>query len=472
MESGADLRRLSLVAVVFGVFLVAAPLTAVAAYAVTAPLVSAFGAARDPVLLALVLPALVATVAGFVAFFVFSIQVPLVIIAAVGGRLAGRPLDLRQSLRRARQVFWRAIGTSVLVGVIAGVPALIISLFIYELLGGETQLSLGLNLLVSIAVASPWVYVLPGIVLGGVGVGESIRRSWRLARLRWRLALTVSVLAVVGQQIVLAAALAAIGAVITVAAVAPGGVEVAAAGGPLLIAGAVLAAAVVLSSLLFATSAVQVAPETSGFFALTRYSDGLDDARGEPREPWLRPPAAVLYGAGLLATIALATNLLAAWPISERGPWQAVEVGGRAMEIPAGWTSAGQVDRTTGYASEGGGAVAVTVAGDAGSREDLARRHLELFVSFFDEVVETSAEEADVEGHTVQVATYEGSSAAMEGLPFEFTFPVLVMVGRVGGGDVAVTISYPAAEDPLREFYLSEAERFARHVWRSALGGP
>ena len=462
VESGGDLRLLSIVAVVFGVVLVAAPLVAAVAYFLTVSLVASFGAADDPLVAQLAVPALIALVSGAVAYFVFLVQFPLVIIAVVGGRVAGQPLELRQGLRRARQVFWRALGASVIVGLVAALPAGVITLIVSAALGPQTQLALGLGILVSVLLSSPWVYVLPGIVLGGVGAIEAIRRSWRLARFRWRLALTIALLGVVGGQIVLAAAFATVGAVLTAASLAPGSAEIASSGSPLIVGGAILVAAVIVSSLFFATQAVEVAPETSGFYALTRYAAALEEARTEPREPLLRRPARVIYPVGLVATAVLAVGLLGSWPISERGPWQRQEVGALSFELPAGWRAEDSV-LTAAFSNGSDGRLSIGLGAAAGSIDEAVERHFGAFLPV-EEVIVVTTEEIALGETPVREATVVGR------LLF-FDFPVLVEAGRIASTDVALVIGYPAGEGPLADFYLGEARRFARHIWLSAIGG-
>ena len=463
LASSRDLRILSSTAVLFGVVLVVAPLVAAAAYFVTAPLISSFGPADDPLLASLGLAAVLALLAGVMGYFVFAIQFPLMIIAVIGGRISGRPLDLRQALRRARQVFWRAFGASVLIGLVTALPAGVVVLFESFTIGTETQLALGVNILAGLLLGSPWVYVLPGIVLGGVGVLESLRRSWRLARFRWRLAFTIALLGVVGGQIVTAAALAVVGAVLTVASIAPGGAALASATPPsALIGAAIVVGAVVVSSLFFATQAVEVAPETSGFWALTHYASGLEAAREGPPEPLLRKPARVIYPLGLVATVALAVGLAGSWPVAERGPWQRVQVGGFSFEVPSGWTREASDLVTAAFTNGGDGRITIRI-GDA-SVQDAAERHFESFFPV-EEVEVISSEPVSLEGTRVEEAIAVGRLIFLE-------LPVLVEAGSLRAGDATLVVSLPASDDLLGEFYLGEARRFARHIWSSALKGP
>jgi hypothetical protein len=246
----------------------------------------------------------VALIVGGIGFLVLFVQLPLLIIASVGGRLAGRPLTLRQALRRARQVFLRGVGAALVVGLATGVPTGIARAVIVGLLG-QTELATALSLLAGAVFASPWVYVFPGIVLGGVATSEAIRRSWRLARIRWSIALTIALLAVIGQFIVLAAAESAIGAVAEIGLVAARGTRLPTAVDPAFTVPLLAVGAIVGASIVFASQVVQFAPQASGFYALTRYTAGLDTAREGPPEPLFHRRALVFYAVGIVAGLIL-----------------------------------------------------------------------------------------------------------------------------------------------------------------------
>lgn len=465
IASGGDLRVLSIVAVVFGTVFVAVPFVAFFAFAITGPLYVAFGAAVDQPFLQLSIPAFAAFFVGFIAFFVFTIQFPLMVTAMIGGRISGTPLGLREALRRARQVFWRALRASILVGLVTSIPAAVIGYVVGQTVG-QTQLATGANILTSIVLSSPWVYVLPGIVLGGVGAVESLRRSLRLARFKWRLALTIAALGVLGAQIVLAAALAALGAVGTVLSLAPGSTQIAESPPPALIALAVLVGAVVVSSLFFATQAVEVAPETSGFYALTGYAAALDQARGGKPEPLLRLPARVVYAVGLLAAAVLAIGILSTWPVAERGPWQRWAADGITFEVPVGWRK--QFEDPAGAAfTSGGGSVSVEFDVTGSTVEALAARHLlSLQTLQVAGVTQDSSDELTIADRPVRevVATAEAG-----GVPFPISFRMVMEIGRIDGRDYAFIVDCPASNGPVQDFYSGEAKRFARHIWASAL---
>ena len=300
-QAGPELRILSAAVVLFGAAAVGIPLGSMILWSVV------IGARGDPtpeLPPAQDLAILVAILVGVVALIVLLVQIPLLVIATVGGRLAGRPLTLREALRRSRQVFLKGLGGVIAIGLLTAIPTGITQGILIAILG-PTELASGLSLGAGAVFASPWVYVLPGIVLGGVGLSEALRRSWRIARFRWRIALTVALLGVVGQFVVVSAASAATGAIATVVLVAGNGADVPAsvepaAGVALLIAGVIVAA-----SLVFGVQLVQFAPQASGFYAMTGYTSGLDAARGGAPEALFQRRALVFYALGILAGLYL-----------------------------------------------------------------------------------------------------------------------------------------------------------------------
>jgi hypothetical protein len=303
--AGTELRILSAAVVLFGAGAVGLPLGSAFLYASVLNERGVAPEAQDPLLALLMV---VALFVGFVAFLVVFVQIPLLIIASVGGRLSGEPLSLRRALRRSRQVFLRGLGAVVVVSVATGIPTAIGQRVIIGVLG-PTELAIGFSLLAGAVFASPWVYVLSGIVLGGVATAEAIRRSWQLARFRWRIAVTIAFLAVVGQFIVLAAAESALGLVLEVGFLAAPGTDITTVQPA--VALVVSAVGLVLgTSILFGVQLVQFGPQASGFYALTRYTAGLDGARGGPPEPLVQRRALVFYGVGILAGLVLLVRTL------------------------------------------------------------------------------------------------------------------------------------------------------------------
>jgi membrane-anchored glycerophosphoryl diester phosphodiesterase (GDPDase) len=303
VAAGSELRVLSASVTLFAVAAVGIPLGSYILY-----IRGQTGAAVEDVPAELGIVVLVAALVGFIALLVLVVQIPLLIIATVGGRVAGQPLTLRQALRRARQVFLRGLGAVLLVAFATAIPTAFAQQFLVAILG-RTELASGLTVLSGALFAAPWVYVLPGIVMGGVGTGEAVRRSWRIARFRWRIALTIALLAVVGQVIVASAASSVLGVAATVLGLA-GPSELSPAGNPILTVVLLAVGAIVFASIFFGIQIVQFAPQAAGFYALTRYAGGLDAARGEPPEPLFRRPALVFYAVGIVAGLILLANAL------------------------------------------------------------------------------------------------------------------------------------------------------------------
>jgi hypothetical protein len=305
VAAGSELRVLSASVTLFAVVAVGIPL---GSYILYVTVLGEAGTALDEAPVELAILSLVAALVGAIALLVLLVQIPLLIIATVGGRVAGQPLTLRQALRRARQVFLRGLGAGLLVTLATAIPTAFAQGLLVTVLG-PTELASGLVVLSGALFAAPWVYVLPGIVMGGVGTGEAVRRSWRVARFRWRIALTIALLGVVGQVIVASAASAVIGVAETILGLA-GPSEISPSAEPILTILVLAVGAIVSASIFFGIQIVQFAPQAAGFYALTRYAGGLDAARSEPPEPLFQLRSLVFYAIGIAAGLVLLVNAL------------------------------------------------------------------------------------------------------------------------------------------------------------------
>jgi hypothetical protein len=229
--------------------------------------------------------------------------------AVIGGRVEGRPLRLRESISVSRHRFWHVLAGQLLVGVLAGTVSFVVQFAVLVALGQAEVLTTGFSLLISLIVGVPFAYVPSGIVLGEVPVVEAISRSFRLIRLRKRLAIVITLFAVVSQFIVLFG----IGAgadVIGRLAVGSGIVDDFPM--PLVVPiAAVIAFA--MGTLMFLVEAIAAAPAVHAFEALTHYTHGLEVGRREPVagtspwDPWVTPGLAL---AGLVGLVALLGGLL------------------------------------------------------------------------------------------------------------------------------------------------------------------
>jgi len=215
--------------------------------------------------------------AGLVVAFVESRGVAT---ALLGARLEGRPFELRDAVRRSRAVFWQ-----VLVGIaIINIPVVaaqeLLSTWLSGVFHGASEVTTLTPAIVLAILASPFAYVLSGIVLGNVGPVESAKRSTRLFSARRRSAIVVSLFALAAQYLTLFGASAALNLITRVfesLRLGPGSGDVGIAGITVVIVAGVFA----VGSLLFTVAAIAAAPQVVMFLALTHATPGLAVATTE-----------------------------------------------------------------------------------------------------------------------------------------------------------------------------------------------
>jgi hypothetical protein len=242
--------------------------------------------------------------AGIVAMIVESQAMATAILAGVA---LDRPVSTGEALRRSRQVFWQLVGyaliTALPISIVTQVVATILGAFI-----GEAFETIALTTTILAAILGlPFVYGVTAIVLGEVGPVEAARRSIRLARARWRLAIVISLVATAAVYLGVFAYLGALGVIGTLTA--PLGVGVGDGLLPSIVAiGLGLALSAAFGSLLLTVTAIVVAPQVIAFLGLTHYSGGLERARDStvlrPAERWLTLP--MVLGLVLVALSAVA----------------------------------------------------------------------------------------------------------------------------------------------------------------------
>ena len=249
--------------------------------------------ATDPAAIAasrLLVPLVFGGFAAFIGAIAVSFDGQLLVVALLASRAVGRPLTLRESLQRARQVFWRYAFAAFIVGAISiGISSAI----------GYSMGTLGqprtfgaslLSTLVSATVNLPFGYILAATVIGDVNGAVALSRSIVLARARPRLALAVAAFAFLAgaiQTFGLGAALdvaAEVGQVLHLD-LDPSG------SGILLLVPLLAVALVALGSLTVTVGAIAAAPQVAAFLGLTHYAAGLDLARVAPAgSPAPAPP--------------------------------------------------------------------------------------------------------------------------------------------------------------------------------------
>jgi hypothetical protein len=202
--------------------------------------------------------------------------------AIVGGVASGRRIGLRRSLRLSRRVFWQVFVAAILVAIVDRV----VTFGTAAVLGGATGQSEATTI-VEVAAAGlatmPFGFYQAGIILGGVGPVEALRRSVRIARARWRLALLVALAGIVLSFVEVFALGAGLDLVVRFADAAGLGLEGSVPVATLSVL-LVLACIVAVGSLVVTIAALVAAPQVFVFLRMTGYSAGLERAM-TPVEP-------------------------------------------------------------------------------------------------------------------------------------------------------------------------------------------
>jgi len=212
-----------------------------------------------------------------VGLFAVSIEAQIVAATILGGVASGRPISVRGALRVSRIVFWQVVGASILVGLLRLVVDVITTAFLNPDSFGSVQIAQVWQWTVETVVTAPFAFFIAGIVIGGVGAIESLRRSTRIAGARWRLALLVAATGVAGafiQDFALGAGLDQLARVGTTAGLGLNGPAHVAVITVLV----VLVAIVAIGSLVVTVAALIVAPQVVVFLGMTGHSSGLDRA--------------------------------------------------------------------------------------------------------------------------------------------------------------------------------------------------
>jgi hypothetical protein len=249
--------------------------------------------------------------AGFVIAFVESRALAMAIL---GARLGGRRLETRDAVQRSRRVFWRVAGALLLINVPLGVFQYFVGNWFVDVFHGASEITALTPSIVAAVIATPFAYVLAGVVLGDVGVIESARRSLRLFAVRRRAALVVSLFALAAQLLTivgLSAGLDILVRIFEAVGIGPTASDVTVAITTALIIAGVFAA----GTLLFTIAALSVAPQVVMFLALTHTTLGLDHIEDPPptsewdqprrrKFRWLTRPMLVAMVLGALSTVA------------------------------------------------------------------------------------------------------------------------------------------------------------------------
>lgn len=247
--------------------------------------------------------------AAGIAWVAVAVDGQLIALSLVAARAGERAFTLRDATARARQIFWRMIRGSILIGVLN----VAVQQLVRFVLGDPSGVQQGPTIIaavISVIVLAPFGYLATGIVLGDVGAVEALKRSVRLTRARPSIALVVALFTLFSAAIQVFALSAGLGVLVDVADFFHLGVN---AGGVPLVATVIglLASVMALGSLVVTIAAIVTAPQVAAFLGLTFYSGGLDWAReGDPsgrKFRWVtRPMAALMVILGIAAVVGIA----------------------------------------------------------------------------------------------------------------------------------------------------------------------
>ncbi|HLX35156.1 MAG TPA: hypothetical protein VKR30_07930 [Candidatus Limnocylindrales bacterium] len=254
-------------------------------------------ASRDPATVGPLLLFVVLLYLAIVGWLAVSVDGQLIAVALLAAREGDRSFTLREATVRARQVFWRLVRGSILVGLVTGILQLVLGAAFSAAFTSGTGTSVVLSVLGAILVA-PLGFLATGVVLGDVGAVEALRRSIRLARTRPRIALVVALFTLLSAAIQLFALSAGLDLFVGAASVVHLGFSGGAGPLAVVILGG-LAFVMAFGSLSFTVAALVAAPQVAAFLGLTFYTGGLDRAReipaGAPKFRWVtRPMIAVI----------------------------------------------------------------------------------------------------------------------------------------------------------------------------------
>lgn len=249
------------------------------------------------------------SVSGIVAalgLVVVTVESQIMGAAILGGRALGRPVKMREALRRSRQVFWRVIRASILVFLILLVPTAILNAWLPSVFGETSEAPAVILTAVSALIGAPFVYIVTGIVLGDVAAAEAVRRSTVLARASWRLAIVVSAIGAAISYVELFATGAGVDVLSRVGGALHLGFDSSA--GTAATAIVVLAGVLAIGSLTFTLAALRGAPQVVAFLGITGYGAGLDRSResdDETRrlERWVSIKMEITILIGILAAV-------------------------------------------------------------------------------------------------------------------------------------------------------------------------
>jgi hypothetical protein len=198
--------------------------------------------------------------------------------AILGGRLAGRPVTVREALARSRMVFWRAVVASLVAGVPLAVAQGALEAVLAETVNLTGEATVVVSLIVTALIGAPLAYLLAGVVLGDVDPLEATRRSFRVFRARKIAAVVVALIETTTGLLILFGLEAGLDIALRLLDALGLGVDSGPAGLTLVTLG-VAAATFALGTLIYTVTAIALAPQVVMFVGLTHATIGLDHVR-------------------------------------------------------------------------------------------------------------------------------------------------------------------------------------------------
>jgi hypothetical protein len=246
-----------------------------------------------------------------------AIESQAIAIALLGAHFAGRPVSVREAVQRSRMSFWRLLAA----GILVGIPTSAVQRSLDAAFGDGSQVALVLGLLVGVLIQGPFIYAPTGIVLGGVGPVEALRRSVRVFRARKRVGLLLAILPTAFQLVLLLGLGAGLDVVVRIVSALGLGTDSGTVGLAVLTV-IIVAGVFAFGTLLFTASAIIVAPQVVMFVGLTRTIVGLEPVRPggshaaegigsrTHRFRWLTRPMVAAFALGAIG-LALAVSSIA-----------------------------------------------------------------------------------------------------------------------------------------------------------------
>jgi hypothetical protein len=250
------------------------------------------------------LPLVVAFVVGIGSVTALSVDSQLLAVIVTASKATGRPFLIRRALEISRLRFWPLLRANFLIGLILTIPNVIVGQVVGTAGEVTTESQFVVRTVIGVLLSVPFAYVSAWIILGPVGARESVRRSWRLARLRLRLALLIAIVNTAFGTIAGFAIGSGLDILIRLVDFFGLG-SVTGVGQVILLVAIVAAGIVAVGSLTMTISALTAGPQVVAFLGLTGITNGLDVLH-DPDNPFATPRVEPLVSRPMKVAIVVA----------------------------------------------------------------------------------------------------------------------------------------------------------------------